>query len=274
MRTLILLFLFLLCFTCTKLAEPKRLIFRPPVILYDYEPDSLRKFEARSIVPNAAILLGGTFPFTDTLNFLSENTQAVARPFEGPKGYLPQDTLAGDGLEIFPDYKKSFYSNRYRPFDRGTSFYPVYVANQSPNPKALYGRDAYVITIQEAQDSNGRWFPIESVVGLTCMTWRIQLDPQHFVMLLLPKYRGEFKTKLRLRVQNGEQIYVSKAYEGWINPKQFKLHGYSYPYLNNTPLIELSREEFLGSVPKEAENEAEFKLKFEKAISPITGMVP
>lgn len=158
MRILILILPFLLCFTCTKLAEPKRLIFRPPVILYDYEPDSLRKFEAQSIVPNAAILLGGTFPFTDTLNFLSENTQAVARPFEGTKGDLPHDTLAGDGLEIFPDYKKSFYLNRYRPFDRGTSFYPVYIANQSPNPKALHGRDAYVIAIQEAQDSSGWLF--------------------------------------------------------------------------------------------------------------------
>lgn len=274
MRTLILIFPLLFCLTCTQLVETQRQAFVPPVIVSGYEPDSLRKFEAQSIVPNSAILLGGTFPFTDTLNFLNENTEPIVRPFEGPKGYLPHDTLPGDGLEIFPDYKMSFYLNRYRPFDRGTSFYPVFVANQSPNPKALHGRDAYVMTIQEAQDSNGRWYPIESRVVWTCSSWRIQLDPQHFVVLLLPKYRGKFKTKLRLRLQNGEQIYVSKAYEGWINPQQFKLHENSYPHLHFTPLIELSNREFLGSVPKEAENEEEFRLKFEKAISPITGMVP
>ena len=274
MRTLILILPFLLSFTCTKVTEPKRQTFVPPVIVSDYEPDSLRKFEAHSIFQNSAILLGGTFPFTDTLNFLNENTQPIVRPFEVPKGYLPHDTLPGDGLEIFPDYKKSFYLNRYRPFDRGTSFYPVFVANQSPNPKVLHGRDAYVMTIQEAQDSNGRWYPIESRVVWTCSSWNIQLDPQHFVVLLLPKYSGKFKTKLRLRLENGEQIYVSKAYEGWINPEQFKLHQNSYLDLKWTPLIELSKRKFLGSVPKEAENEEEFKLKFEKAISPITGMVP
>ena len=274
MRILILFFPFLLCLTCTQLVEPQRQTFVPPVIVSNYEPDSLRKFEAQFIVPNSAILFGGVFPFTDTLNFNTWKPQPVVLPFQRPKGFIPYDSLPGDGLEIFPDYSNDVYLDRRRNFDRGTLYYPVYVVNQSPNPKAFYGRDAYVITIQEAQDSSGRWFPIESVMHWTCMTWRIQLDPQHFLMLLLPKYKGKFKTQLRLRIQNGEQIYVSKAYEGWINPQQFKLHEHSYPYLNNTPLIELSREEFLGSIPKEAENEEEFKLKFEKAISPITGMMP
>ena len=265
MRTLILLFPFLLCLTCTQLSEPQKQTFAPPVIVSNYEPDSLRKFEVQSIVPNSAILFGGVFPFTDTLNFITWKPEPVVLPFQRPKGYIPYDSLPGDGLEIFPDYSNDVYWDRSRPYDMVTLFYPVYVANQSPNPKAFYGRDGYVITVQEAQDSSGRWFPIESVMHWTCSTWRIQLDPQHFLMLLLPKYKGKFKTKLRLRIQNGEQIYVSKAYEGWINPQQFKLHQNSYLDLKLTPLIELSNRDFLGSLPKDAENEEAFRLNLQKS---------
>ncbi len=272
MRVLILIFPCLLCLTCAKLTEPIKQAFVPPVIVLDQELDSLRKFEAQSIVQNSAFLIGGVFPFTDTINFLTGKPQPVVVPFQEPNGYISHDSLPGDGLEIFPDYSNDVY--RDRSFDRGTLHYPIYVVNQSPNPKILHGSDVYVNTIQEAQDSSGRWFPIESKIFWTCSSWRIQLDPQHFAMLLLPKYTGKFRTNLRVRLRNGEQIYVSKAYKGWINPQQFKLHKNSYPYLNWTPLIELSKEAFLGSVPKEAKNEEEFKLKLQKSISPITGMTP
>jgi hypothetical protein len=265
MRILILIFPFLFCLTCAKLSEPIKQVFVLPVIVSEQEPDSLRKFEAQSIVPNSAILFGGVFPFTDTLNFITWKPEPVVLPFQRPKGYIPYDSLPGDGLEIFPDYSNDVYWDRSRPYDMVTLFYPVYVVNQSPNPKAFYGRDGYVITIQEAQDSSGRWFPIESVMHWTCMTWRIQLDPQHFLMLFLPKYKGKFKTQLRLRVKNGEQIYVSKAYEGWINPQQFKLHQNSYLDLKLTPLIELSNRDFLGSLPKDAENEEAFRLNLQKS---------
>lgn len=204
MRILILIFPFLICLTCAKLSEPTKQVFVLPVIVSEQEPDSLRKFEAQSIVPNSAILASGVFPFTDTLNFITGKPQSVVLPFQKPKGFIPYDSLPCDGLEIFPDYSNDVYWDQGRLNDRGTLYYPVYVVNQSPNPKAFYGRDGYVISIQEAQDSSGRWFPIEYKISWTCQTWRIQLDPQHFVMLLLPKYKGKFKTKLRLRLQNGE----------------------------------------------------------------------
>lgn len=269
MRTHLFLMACLSLLACSRSEEPKR-PFKLPVVVSIQEPDSLRKFEVEHIIPNSALMIGGTFPFMDTVNLLTGMPEPSVRPFEGYKASVPYDSLAGDGLEIYPDYT----SNVYLPFRRsnpGTLYYPVYLVNQSTRAKVLHGRDAYVLAIQEAQDSNGLWYPIESNSLWTCSSWRIQFDPQHFVILFLPKYKGDFKTKLRVRLQNDEQTYVSQPYEGWINPKQFWLDEWHYPFLKHTPLFELSQREFLGSLPKEARDEETFSSKLKNSISPITG---
>lgn len=261
MRTHLFLMASLSLLACSRSEEPKR-PFRLPVVVSIQEPDSLRKFEVEHIVPNSALMIGGTFPFMDTINFLTGLPKPSVKPFEAYKTSLPYDSLAGDGLEIYPDYT----SNVYLPFRRsnpGTLHYPVYLVNQSPQAKVLHGGDAYVFTVQEAQDSNGLWYPIESRVYGACSSWWIQFDPQHFVILLLPKYKGSFKTKLRVRLENHEQIYVSQPFEGWIDPQQFKFERH-YPFLNRPSLLHLSQREFLGAIPKEAEDEEEFILKIKK----------
>lgn len=255
---------------CSRMEESKR-PFKLPVVISIQEPDSLRKFAVQSMVPNSAHLVGGVFAFTDTINLLTEKPESNTEEFYRPKRFAAYDSLSSDGLEIHPNYTSNIYQNAHRPFNPGTLYYPIYLVNQTPKTKLLYGTDGYVVSIQEAQDSAGRWYPIESRVHNTCSIWRIQLAPQHFVMLLLHKYKGNFKTKLRVRLQNGEQTYVSQPYEGWINPQQFRLDEWYYPFLKHIPLLELSQREFLGAMPKEAENEEAFLLKLKNSFSPITG---
>lgn len=270
MRTHLFLMASLSLLTCSRSEEPKR-PFKLPVVISIQEPDSLRKFAVEHIVPNSALIIGGPFPFMDTINLLTGMPEPSIRPFAGSNVSVPYDSLAGDGLEIYPDYASNVYVP-YRHLGSGTLHYPVYLVNQSPNTKVLQGRDGYILAIQEAQDSNGIWYPIESSSLWTCIGWRVQFDSQQFVVLLMPKYKGSFKTKLRVRLENHEQIYVSQAFEGLIDPRQFRLHPDSYPSLHFTPLVELSKELFLGAVPKEAENEEEFRLKLKNSISPFTGM--
>lgn len=262
MRTHLFLMACLSLLACSRSEEPKR-PFKLPVVVSIQEPDSLRKFEVEHIIPNSALMIGGTFPFMDTVNLLTGMPEPSVRPFEGYKASVPYDSLAGDGLEIYPDYASNVYVP-YRHIGSGTLHYPVYLVNQSPNAKILHGKDAYIFAIQEAQYSGGLWYPIESRGHGACSSWWIQFDPQHFVMLLLPKYKGSFKTKLRVRLQNHEQIYVSQPFEGWIDPQQFNLDERQYPFLTRPYLLKLSREEFLGAIPKEAENEEEFILKIKK----------
>ncbi len=48
-----------------------------------------------------------------------------------------------------------------------------------------------------------------------------KLIPKEFVTVLIPKYEGNYKTKLRLRFSNGENLYISEPFEGVIDKKQF-----------------------------------------------------
>jgi hypothetical protein len=70
------------------------------------------------------------------------------------------------------------------------------------------------------------------------------------------QYDGKFKTKIRLRLEIGDIIYVSTPYEGYINQKQFhfnKEDEYLYKqYIENkTTAI---KHLFLGSIPLETED--------------------
>ena len=49
----------------------------------------------------------------------------------------------------------------------------------------------------------------------------MKIRPRQMAVLMVDKYQGNFKTRLRVRLRNGNSRYVSVAYEGWINETQF-----------------------------------------------------
>ena len=145
-------------------------------------------------------------------------------------------------------------------------FYPVYIVNNSKVPKLLKGKDLRLFGLQEAviKESKyyARWHPVEMRGWDFCGNghWSRIIMPNQYALVLFPKYSGDFKTKMRVRIQNGESIYVSQPFEGVINKSQFyfkdstglndltedchPMDGYHWFYGAN-PILELEpKEEF------------------------------
>jgi hypothetical protein len=152
------------------------------------------------------------------------------------------DSLGTDGLELVPDYPRELV---YQPpgtlpelaklFPARVT-YPVYVVNSTPHTKLLYGNSRAVFAVQEAQDRTGRWRPIESKGLLSGNShWILKIRSHQIVVFLLNKYAGDFATRLRVRVQNGESRYVSPSYAGRINERQFQVPKLDYQSLLEDP---------------------------------------
>jgi hypothetical protein len=143
------------------------------------------------------------------------------------------DSLDINGLELIADYEKEVYYNesaihRTWRYDKIFAYYPVYLVNSTNSNKLYFGKDYHGYGIQEAIDTSRLaqdWAPIEQkAIGLECGNgeWAMVIRPGEFIMLLMKKYRGETKTKVRVRIANGPTIYVSKSFDASINQDQFQ----------------------------------------------------
>jgi hypothetical protein len=170
--------------------------------------------------------------------------------------YDGQQEIISDGLEIFPDYKFTV-GKHFREEDRGDLYYPVHIVNQTPNIKSVIIKDGKMYAIQEALSKDNAWHPIEGrwldICGNGMMMLRIR--PMEFFTFLMPKYEGDFKTMLRVRIKIQEYIYISQPFEGIINENQFLLSekdGYHKRVLDYYG-VEAIQNLFYGAIPLEYE---------------------
>jgi hypothetical protein len=146
----------------------------------------------------------------------------------------------GDSLFIsaYPDkpMSKDFYTEKLSLFISDTTeskaywkrmngLFPVYIINASSKPRELIAEEGSIIMIQEAKDEKGNWRPIEY--------WQIKdpyikarhlktLEPGSMLEVGVPRYQGDYKTTLRMRVllnKAGRCLY-SNQYEGSIMRSQ------------------------------------------------------
>ncbi len=105
--------------------------------------------------------------------------------------------------------------------------YPVYVVNESNASRYFTLKDDYVLALQEALHPNGNWYPIEKRGPDGCWngSWSIYVEPKEFLVFLVNKYNGNFKTKIRVRLNIGRSIYYSDPFDGYINMEQFFLRN-------------------------------------------------
>ena len=101
--------------------------------------------------------------------------------------------------------------------------YPVYVVNESNSNRYFTLKDDYVLAIQEALYTDGNWYPIEMRGADFCWNgqWAVKVKPKEFVVFLMNKYGGNFKTKLRVRLLIGRLTYFSDPFDGYISCDQF-----------------------------------------------------
>lgn len=152
------------------------------------------------------------------------------------------DSLGSDGLELVPDYSHELVYRHPGPLPALAKryavrvTYPVYVVNSTAHTKLLYGNSRAVFAVQEAQDRTGCWRPIESKGLLSGNShWILKIRAHQMAVFLLDKYEGDFATRLRVRVQNGESRYVSPSYAGHINERQFQVPKTDYQSLVEDP---------------------------------------
>lgn len=164
------------------------------------------------------------------------------------------DSLGTDGLELVTDYPRELVYQHPGTLPEVAKLfparvtYPVYVVNSTPHTKLLYGNSRAVFAVQEAQDRTGCWRPIESKGLLSGNNdWILKIRSQQMAVFLLDKYAGDFATRLRVRVQNGESRYVSPSYAGRINERQFQVPKVDYQSLVEDPAG--VQDLYYGAVP-------------------------
>ena len=135
--------------------------------------------------------------------------------------YHPRDP--DKGLQILVDTTQiillSDYCWKESKLVRQNYFsFPIFLKN---NSDSLYriGFEVNVPILLEALDSNKLWRPIERFFTYKCGTGRsyAYLKPNEYACVLIHRYRGNFKTQLRLRLGN----ITSKQFSGEINKEQF-----------------------------------------------------
>lgn len=99
------------------------------------------------------------------------------------------------------------------------SAFPVYVINISKDTFNI-GEGYQLPIIMEAINKNGVWKPIEMRYFHSCGTGlnEIILPPNEMVVTSAPKFKGDFKTKLRLRYNS----ILSNEFYGTIYRSQFE----------------------------------------------------
>lgn len=96
--------------------------------------------------------------------------------------------------------------------------YPVIIENKSDSLyKIGFGKNVRIIL--EALDADGMWKPIEIPYMYRCGTGLtdLYLQSHQITCVLIPVYYGEFRTQLRLRLNN----HLSKPFSASISSKQF-----------------------------------------------------
>ena len=86
---------------------------------------------------------------------------------------------------------------------------PVYIINPLQDTLHILDRDFTVDLVQEVWDKNGKWKEIEQYwIGACGMAWGWKtLYPNQMIVTSILKYKGDFKTLARLRLNNGTVFY-------------------------------------------------------------------
>jgi hypothetical protein len=232
--------------------------FQKPIICQSPIKDSISDFKIDFIVPGKPLCMG-KHKFSEVSidpNKRSADTTFYKDDIRGDK-LFEMDSLITSGFELVSDCASRIYAKSNYWIDNSAYhyyYYPVYLVNSTQETKTLFGIDNHLYGIQEALDKNGLWHPIECEGFDNCGNglWGLYVHQQEYVILLFRVYSGHYKTKLRVKIQNRDHLYVSQAFDGTIDEQQFNLSKDDLRYLEESENeVALAKTMFYGIVPVE-----------------------
>lgn len=87
-------------------------------------------------------------------------------------------------------------------------------------------QENFIPFIQEALDSSGNWKPIEYWVNWSCGNAyrKMSIEPDMRIRYPIRKYKGDLKTKIRVKVKINDTVYYSNTFNGSIYPTQMDIN--------------------------------------------------
>jgi len=123
-------------------------------------------------------------------------------------------------LKIVVDNRQAFAYSERQDVD---SFLLLYIVNETMQKKVVWMADNDICTSLEAENERKEWQSITSNGCPWCGNsyhW-FALQAKKFMAFKIPKTKGDFKTRLRVKFENGV-VYYSQPYEGFIDKKQLQ----------------------------------------------------
>lgn len=105
-----------------------------------------------------------------------------------------------------------------------SNYFTAYLINTSDTVFHAAMQDGSLMMIQEALNENAKWKPIEYWVFSGCGNSyfnSLELEPNKYIMIPIKYYKGNFKTKIRLKMRKDKSIFYSKSFDGSIDKSQF-----------------------------------------------------
>lgn len=105
--------------------------------------------------------------------------------------------------------------------------YPVYIYNYGESQTVIQKPiTTELFILLEAKNKNNEWKPVEyfEQYGFLCGTGHRDyvLKPKHYLLSTVKRYKGDFRTKLRVKFRSFDNIFYSNEFEGYINYSQFQ----------------------------------------------------
>lgn len=124
----------------------------------------------------------------------------------------------------FEDFTIENSFDIYLNIHRKIKWIKGYLININNKEEVIYTEDLNLTMIKEAKNLDGKWIPIEYKFYGGCGNSQglFSLKPQEQVEFEIPIYRGNFKTKARLKFLHDGYIFYSDEFDLEANPKDFE----------------------------------------------------
>lgn len=200
--------------------------------------DTLGQLESRNFPFNIEQQMGQDIVFDDSLDYQKFERDGWDKPYSKSNNIeliVDENQIFAwkfwelhlkPVLEIDEHGKEISIPLYHSPYDMVMKF-PVFIYNPTDSTQLVENHDGRLIFVQEAKTKEGEWKAIEYFVFSECgNSYKgCFIKSKRFLMFGINKYKGDFKTKFRVRLQTNGKIVFSNEYWAFINYSQFENHN-------------------------------------------------